>query len=77
LSAKFLRPLTFNSKFSRTVLQQGMRRLHINPRLLSGTGKSRSAKGVDFLGCGFMGLRGATGDTAWRDKAEFSLQWLG
>jgi len=76
LNAKFLRPLTFNSKFLRTVLQQGVRRFPINVRPLLGIGKSRSAKGMGFLARGFMRLHEATADTAWRDKAEFALQWL-
>ena len=76
LSAKFLRPLTFKSKFLRTVLQQGVRRFPINVRPLLGIAKSRSTKGMGFLARGFMRLHEATGDAAWRDKAEFALQWL-
>ena len=41
LNARFLRPLTFNSKFLRTVLQQGVRRFPINLRPLLGIAASR------------------------------------
>ena len=76
LNARFLRPLTFNSKFLRTVLQQGVRRFPLNPRPLLGIARSRSTKGMGFLTRGFLRLHEATGDPAWRDKAESALQWL-
>ena len=76
LNARFLRPLTFNNKFLRTVLQQGVRRFPINLRPLLGIAKSRSTKGMGFLARGFMRLHQATGDTARWDKAEYALQWL-
>jgi hypothetical protein len=76
LNARFLRPLTFNSKFLRTVLQQGVRRFPINLRPLLGIAKSRSTKGMGFLARGFIRLHQATGDATWRDKAEYALQWL-
>lgn len=76
LNAKLRRPLTFNSKLLRTVLQQGVRRFPINTRPLLGIQKSHSTKGMGFLARGFMRLHSATGDTVWRDKAEFALKWL-
>src|SRR5664279_1263361 len=76
LNARFVRPLTFENKFLRTVLQQGVRRFPINLRPLLGVAKSRSTKGMGFLARGFMRLHEATGDAAWRDKAESALQWL-
>lgn len=76
LNARFLRSLTFNNKFLRTVLQQGVRRFPLNVRPLLGITPSRSTKGMGFLARAFMRLHGATGDTDWRDKAESSLQWL-
>jgi hypothetical protein len=76
LNARFLRPLTFENKFLRMVLQQGVRRFPINLRPLLGIRRSYSTKGMGFLARGFMRLHQATGDTAWRDKAEFALQWL-
>jgi len=76
LSARFLRPLTFNSKLLRTVLQQGVRRFPLNLRPLLGIARSHSTKGMGFLARGFLRLHEATGDAAWRDKAEFALQWL-
>ena len=48
----------------------------INLRPLLGIAKSHSTKGMGFLARGFMRLHEATGDAAWRDKAEFALQWL-
>ncbi len=42
LDARFLRPLAFNQKILRTVLQQGVRRFPLNVRPLLGIVKSRS-----------------------------------
>ena len=76
LSSRLLRPLTFNSKFLRIVLQQGVRRFPFNMRPLVGIGTSRSTKGMGFIARGFMRLHDATGEAVWRDKAEMTLQWL-
>jgi rhamnogalacturonyl hydrolase YesR len=76
LNARLLRPLTFESTFLRTVLQQGVRRFPLNLRPLLGVSKSRSTKGMGFLARGFLRLHRATGDSAWRDRAESALQWL-
>lgn len=76
LNARYLRPLTFNSPFLRTVLQQGVRRFPINLRPLLGIAPSRSTKGMGFLARGFLRLYDATGDPAWRDKAKHALEWL-
>jgi len=76
LNAKLLRPLTFENKFLRTVLQQGLRRFPVNLRPLVGIAKSPSSKGMGFLARGFIRLHQATGERAWRDKAEFALRWL-
>src|ERR1051325_10991880 len=76
LNARFLGPLTFNNHFLRTALQQGVRRFPINMRPLLGIAKSHSTKGMGFLAKGFIRLHEATGDTVWRDKADFALQWL-
>src|ERR1039458_1129812 len=40
LNARFVRPLTFENKFLRTVLQQGVRRFPINLRPLLGVARS-------------------------------------
>jgi hypothetical protein len=76
LNARFLRPLTFDNKFLRTLLQQGVRRFPINTRPLLGIAKSRSSKGMGFLARGFIRLHQATGNAQWQEKAEFALQWL-
>lgn len=76
LNARYLRPLTFNNKFLRTVLQQGVRRFPINLRPLLGIAPSRSTKGMGYLAKGFMRLHDATHDPAWKDKAVSALQWL-
>jgi hypothetical protein len=76
LSAKYLRPLTFETKFLRTVLQQGVRRFPINVRPVLGIPKSRSTKGMGYLAKGFIRLQHATGDKSWGDRAESALQWL-
>jgi len=76
LNARFVRPLTLNSKFLRTVLQQGVRRFPVNLRPILGIAPSRSTKGMGFLARGFLRLHDATGDGTWREKAEHALEWL-
>jgi len=76
LNAKYLRPLTFETNFLRTVLQQGVRRFPVNVRPLLGIRKSHSSKGMGFLARGFIRLHRATGEGHWADKAELALEWL-
>ncbi|HWZ81724.1 MAG TPA: hypothetical protein VNW47_03820 [Terriglobales bacterium] len=76
LNARFVRPLTLENKFLRTVLQQGVRRFPLNLRPLLGVRKGHSTKGMGFLARGFMRLHTATGEKIWADKAEYCLQWL-
>jgi hypothetical protein len=76
LNSKLLRPLTFNNALLRIVLQQGVRRFPINLRPLVGIAKSPSTKGMGFIARGFIRLHQATGDDAWRSKAEWALRWL-
>jgi rhamnogalacturonyl hydrolase YesR len=76
LSSKYFRPLTFETKLLRTVLQQGVRRLPVNLRPLMGIPKSRSTKGMGYIAKGFMRLQQATGDESWGKKAEEALEWL-
>jgi hypothetical protein len=76
LSARFLRPLTFEKKYLRIVLQQGVRRFPLNLRPLLGIAKARSTKGMGFLAKAFIRLHQTTGDPTWRAKAEFALKWL-
>ena len=76
LNAKLLRPLTFNSKLARTLLQQGVRRFPLNLRPLLGIPRNHSTKGMGFLARGFLRLHEATGDPIWSDKARRALRWL-
>ena len=76
LNSRLLRPLTFETNFLRTVLQQGIRRFPLNLRPLVGVAKSRSTKGMGFLARGFIRLHQATGERVWREKAEIVLTWL-
>ena len=76
LNARFLRPLTFETKLLRTVLQQGVRRFPINMRAILGIRKEHSSKGMGFLARGFIRLHEATGDPIWARNAEVALQWL-
>ena len=76
LSARFLRPLTFETKLLRIVLQQSVRRFPINLRPLLGIEKYHSSKGMGYLARGFIRLHLATGDPIWAEKAKFTLQWL-
>ena len=76
LNARYLRPLTFETKFLRTVLQQGVRRFPINLRPILGIAKEHSSKGMGFLARGFIRLHQSTGDSKWAKNAEAALQWL-
>jgi rhamnogalacturonyl hydrolase YesR len=72
----WVRPLTFETKLGRTVLQQAVRRIPWNLRPLLGISKSHATKAMGFLASGFVRLHQATNDSAWADKAKFTLQWL-
>ena len=76
LSSRFLRPLTFETKLLRTVLQQGVRRFPFNLRPALGINKSKSTKGMGFFARAFIRLHKATGAPEWRAKAESALEWL-
>jgi hypothetical protein len=76
LSAWYLRPLTFEAKFLRQVLQQSVRRFPWNTRRVLGIKTSRSTKGMGFLARGFLRLHEKTGNNLWRDRADFALRWL-
>jgi hypothetical protein len=76
LNARFVRPFTFNSKFLRTVLLQGVRRFPINLRPLLGVPAAHSSKGMGFLARGFIRLNVATGNPSWNEKAKMALEWL-
>src|SRR3984957_18012208 len=49
----FVRPLTFENKFLRTVLQQGIRRFPLNTRPLLGVRKDYSSNAMGLLTRGF------------------------
>jgi polysaccharide biosynthesis protein VpsJ len=76
LNARFVRPLTFETKLLRTVLQQSVRRFPVNLRPVLGITKEYSSKGMGFLARGFTRLHKTTGDPLWAGKAEMALQWL-
>jgi polysaccharide biosynthesis protein VpsJ len=76
LSSRYARPFTFDNRFLRTVLQQGVRRFPLNLRPLLGIPRERSSKGMGFLARGFIRLHQATGEQVWAEKAESVLQWL-
>src|ERR1700679_471155 len=76
LNARFMRPLTFESKFLRQVLQQSVRRFPFNLRPLLGVRKSCSTKAMGFLARGFIRLHALTHDQTWEDRANSALQWL-
>jgi hypothetical protein len=76
LNARFLRPLTFENDLLRTVLQQGVRRFPVNLRPVLGIPKAHSTKAMGFMARGFLRLYQATGDAAWKEKAQYALQWL-
>jgi len=71
-----VRPLTFETKLLRIVLQQSVRRFLLNTRPLLGIRRSHSSKGMGFLARGFLRLYKSSGDAIWKEKAVFALQWL-
>ena len=76
LNARFLRPFTFNNKYLRIALQQGVRRFPINLRPVLGVKKNHSTKAMGFFAKAFLRLGGATGNPIWSEKARIALQWL-
>jgi polysaccharide biosynthesis protein VpsJ len=76
LSSPILRPLTFETRFLRTVLLQGVRRLPLNVRPILGIKPEHSSKGMGFLARGFLRLYQITHDELWANKASIALSWL-
>jgi|HubBroStandDraft_1064217.scaffolds.fasta_scaffold43341_2 rhamnogalacturonyl hydrolase YesR len=76
LNARLARRLTFESKFLRTVLQQGVRRFPLNVRPLLGIQKNHSSKAMGFFARGFIRLYEVTGEQIWQNNARWCLQWL-
>ena len=76
LSARVLRPLTFERNSLRIVLQQTVRRFPVNLRPLLGIKMEHSSKGMGFLARGFTRLHKATRDPVWACRAESALRWL-
>lgn len=76
LSAWYLRPLTFERKLPRQILQQAVRRFPLNLRPLLGIPKSRSTKGEAFIARGYLRLAAATGEKEWETEARAALDWL-
>src|SRR5579864_910365 len=60
LNSPLLRPLTFERKLLRQVLQQGVRRFPVNLRPILGIRRSRSTKGMGFIARGYIRLHEAT-----------------
>lgn len=76
LGARYVRPLTFETRVLRTVLQQGVRRFPLNLRPLLGVRKSHSSKAMGFFARGYIRLHACTNDPQWAREAEQCLQWL-
>jgi len=76
LNARLVRPLTFETKFLRTVLQQSVRRFPLNLRPLLGVSRSQSSKAMGYFARGFIHMYQATGDPLWKRKVDVALQWL-
>jgi hypothetical protein len=68
--------LTGKNHYLRIVLQQSVRRFPLNLRPLLGIKKATSSKGMGFCALGYLRLYQATGQEAYRHKAESCLQWL-
>jgi len=76
LSARYIRPLTFQNRFLLIALQQGVRRFPINLRPLFGIEKAYSSKAMGFFARGFLRLSDATGNPMWGKRAKSCLRWL-
>lgn len=76
LSSPLLRPLTFEKKLLRQVLQQGVRRFPVNLRPLLGIRTSRSTKGMGFIARGYIRLHEIAQDPECAEKARSVLRWL-
>ena len=76
LSSPILRPLTFETRFLRTALLQGVRRFPVNLRPILGIKREHSSKGMGFLARGFLRLYQVTGNELWADKARMTFNWL-
>lgn len=76
LSSVWARPLTFENKLLKQILQQGIRRFPLNLRPLFGVPKGMSTKAMGFLARGFIRLHRTTQDPLWSEKARLCLDWL-
>ncbi len=76
LNSRLRRPLIFNNKKLRLLLQRGARRLTINVRSLIGIQNIHSTKSMGFVARGFIRMHEATGDAASHNMEEFAPQWL-
>ena len=76
LSSSLLRPFTFNNKYLKIALQQGIRRFPINLRPFVGIKRNYSSKGMGFLARGYIRLYKSTKDKKYLEKAKYCLKWL-
>ncbi len=71
-----LRALTFGNLLCERLLQQAIRQAPINLRPLVGIPPLESTKGRGYMAWGYLTRFKATGQAAYRTKAEACLDWL-
>ncbi len=71
-----LRPLTGGNWFAERVLQQLVLRCPFHIRPLIGVRPLQSTKGMGFIARGYLRMFALTGNSNYRKKAEYCLDWL-
>lgn len=71
-----LRRLTFRIELLERFLQQAVRQSPVNIRPLVGVKPLPSTKGRGYMAAGYLRMYTLTGDSAYRDKAVRTLEWL-
>src|SRR5437868_11154255 len=72
----FLHALTFNNLLLERLLQQMVYRAPFNLRPLLGINPHTSTKGMGYMAWGYTKMQACTGEPAYRDKAQYCLNWL-
>lgn len=74
--SSYLRPLTCGNWFAERALQQVILRCPFHIRPLLGVKPLHSTKGMGFLARGYLRMFALTGDSQYKDKATYCLDWL-
>lgn len=72
----YLRPLTFGNILLERILLQIVWKSPVNFRSILGIKPLRTNIGMGYIAWGYLTMLKATGDGAYKDKAEICLEWL-